>query len=49
MKRTATGQVLYIIRSEDGLLETRFLAIYNNVNFIKNNKALEREEVLGNR
>ena len=44
-----TGQVLYIIQSKDGLLEIRFLAVHNNANFIKNNKALECEEVSGNR
>ena len=49
IKQTAIGQVLYIIRSKDGLAETRFLAIYNNANFIKNDEVLEREEALGNR
>ena len=43
------GQVLYIIQSKDSLLEIRFLAIYNNANFIKNNKVLKREEGSGNR
>ena len=38
-----------IIRSEDSLAKTRFLAVYNNVNLIKNDKVLEYEEALGNR
>ena len=42
-------QALYIIQSKDGLLKTIFLAVYNNVNFIKNNEVLKREEVSGNR
>ena len=49
IKQTAIGQVSCIIRSKDGLAKTRFLAVYNNINFIKNNKVLECEEVLGNR
>jgi len=40
--------VLYIIPFKDSLLKTRFLAIYNNVNFIKNDKVLKFKEVLGN-
>ena len=48
IKRTAIGQVSCIIRSEDGLAETRFLAVYDNANFIKNDKALECEEASGN-
>jgi len=40
--------MLHIILSKDSLLKTKFLAIYNNANFIKNNKALKYKEVLGN-
>ena len=47
-KQTAIGQVSCIIRSKDGLAKIRFLAVYNNANFIKNNKVLECEETLGN-
>jgi len=43
MERTATGQVSCIIRSEDGLWETRFLAVHGDPNFIK------KDEVLGQR
>ena len=35
MERTAIGQVSCIIRSEDGLWETRFLVVYSDPNYIK--------------
>ena len=43
MEQTAAGQVLYIIRSEDGLWETRFLAVHSDPDYIK------KDEVIGQR
>ena len=40
MERTATGQVLYIIKLKDGLQETRFLAAYSDPDFVKKDEVL---------
>ena len=34
------GQVLYIIKSEDGLWEIRFLAVHSDPNFVKKDEVL---------
>ena len=44
MERTATGQVSCIIRSEDGLRETRFLAVHSDPNYIKKDEVLEQRD-----
>ena len=36
--------MLYIIRSEDGLWETRFLAVYGDPNVIKKDEMLEQRD-----
>ena len=44
MERTATGQVSCIIRSEDSLWETRFLAVHGDPNVIKKDEVLEQRD-----
>ena len=44
MERTATGQVSCIIRSEDGLWETRFLAVHSDPNYIKKDEAIGQRD-----
>ena len=44
MERTATGQVSCIIRSEDGLWETRFLAVHSDPDCIKKDEAIGQRD-----
>ena len=43
MERTATGQVSCIIKSEDGLWETRFLAAHSDPDFVKKDEVLPQQ------
>ena len=44
MERTVIGQVSCIIRLEDGLWETRFLAVHSDPNVIKKDEVLEQKD-----